>query len=413
MTLASTPPQPSPAQPRPARNVRPARTDTPKHKRGGQPGNQNARKLGTFSALQPGPLSATRLRIQELQACLRNQASPPDQIIEQARSARQELGFPRLGLTIESLPAVDLACKLTGIICHAVDPLIAYRLKEQALEKIAFDPFGYFERGYKDCGITRDADSFFPVSKLSARNSTLPPSHPTLATNLTAEQWAVLAPLIPPDPHLDWLTGEPPVIIAASRWGFTQYVSTGEFNDFVVMENYHRVLQRFPALLTPSQHGASPVKRRGRPRKERISLRLLLDAIIWKLATGHTWAALPPGFPPMRLCRNYYRRLFLSGRLYTLLLALYNHMRLEATTDLATLLESGVFTTTPGQKIALSPQAPPTWENYTALLFMQLACAAYSRLARKDKQAHPFIPLFPVFQGSARLSTGEIPALAS
>ena len=114
----------------------------------------------------------------------------------------------------------------------------------------------------------------------------------------------------------------------------------------------------------------------------------------------------------MRVCRKYYRRLFLSGRLYTLLLALYNHMRLEASTDLPSLLEAGVFTTTPGQKIALSPDAPPTWENYTALLFMQLARSAYTRLHRQHKQAHPIsLPLLPVFQGTASLSTGVIPGL--
>jgi transposase len=302
-----------------------------------------------------------------------------------------------------------LACKLTRILCHAYDPILPTCIKERALGKIAFDPFGYFERGYKDCHISRDADSFFPVSIKSARNSPLPPDHPILATNLTDEQWVVLAPLIPPDPHLDWLTGEPPVIVAASRWGFTQYVSTGWFNDLVTMENYHQVLQRFPALATSSQV-ASPVKRRGR---HCTSPRALLDAIFWKLATGQTWDALPLGFPPLRLCRKYYRRLFLSGRLYTLLLALYNHMRLEAPMYIETLLEAGVFTTTPGQKIALSPQAPPTWENYTALLFMQLARAAYSRLECNYKEKHPLYTLLPVFQGDAQLSTGEIPGLAS
>jgi len=415
MTLPSTTPQPSPANstahPPSGRNVRPeqSRTDAPKHRRGGQPGNQNARTLGAFSTFQPGPLCATRARIHDLHNCLKDQACPPARIIEQARSALQELDSPMPGSKIDVLPAMQLIIKLSGIISRASMLSIPDHLCWNALESIACDPFGYFERGYKDCGISRDADSFFFVSKLSARNSPLPPDHPSLATNLTDKQWAVLAPLIPPDPVMDWLTGEPPVIIAASRWGFTQYCPTNEFNDFVIMQNYHQVLQRCPALTTPSQV-ASPAKRRCRPR---TSPRTLLDAIFWKLATGQTWDALPPNFPPLRLCRKYYRRLFLSGRLYTLLLALYNHMRLEAAMDLTTLLEAGVFTTTPGQNIALSLHAPPTWQNYTALLFMQLAREAYSRLECNRKQEHPIYPLLPVFKGNAQLSTGKIPGLES
>jgi hypothetical protein len=136
----------------------------------------------------------------------------------------------------------------------------------------------------------------------------------------------------------------------------------------------------------------------------------LLDAIFWKLATGQPWHALPFGFPPMPLCRKYYRRLFLSGRLYTLLLALYNHLRLEASIDIPGLLEAGVFTTTPSQKIALSPDASPTWENYTALLFMQLARSAYTRKQRQVKKANPLSTLLPDFKGTSALSTGELPA---
>jgi hypothetical protein len=139
----------------------------------------------------------------------------------------------------------------------------------------------------------------------------------------------------------------------------------------------------------------------------------LLDAIFWKLATGQPWHALPLGFPPMRACRKYYHRLYLSGRLYTLLLALYNHLRSEAAIDLPGLLQAGVFTTTPAQKIALSPAAPPTWENYTALLFMQLARLAYTRLQRQHKQAHPLYPLLPDFKGTAALSTGALPIIES
>ena len=403
---SSTSYQPSSTHPPPSRTAPP---NLPKRKRGGQPGNQNARSLGTFSALRPGPLTPTRALINNLHLRLQDPASPLDQVVEQARAAKAALPLPAPANVDKFVPIFRMYLQLMNIITHACSAAIPYIRLSEAISSIAYDPFGWFERGYREHGISRDADSFYPVSEKSAQYSPLPADHPHLATNLTDSQWAVLAPLIPPDLHLDWLTGQPPVIIAASRWGFTQYENTGEFNDFVVMQNYYQVLQRFPALCTElpdlAQHpvganlkdlgrGQGWGRGRGRPR---TSPRALLDAIFWKLATAQPWQALPVGFPPMRLCRKYYRRLFLSGRLYTLLLALYNHARSESSLDLPGLLEADIFTTTPAQKIALRPAVPPTHENYTALLFMQLARSAYTRLHRLDVPVSPISKAPPPF----------------
>ena len=226
----------------------------PRLKRGGQPANQNARKFGTYSLFRPGHLSSAHLLFQNLRLHLNDPACPLDQTVERAQAANLEL-LPTVRARGSDLnAAVRLICNFAGLVSRAYSYITPAVRLSNALEAIAQDPFDWFARGYKDCGISRDADSFFPVSKKSALNSPLPADHPTLATNLTDSQWAVLAPLIPPDPHLDWLilpagdTGEPPVIIAANRWGFTQYYSTGEINDLVIMENYHQVLQRFSAL---------------------------------------------------------------------------------------------------------------------------------------------------------------------
>jgi hypothetical protein len=107
----------------------------------------------------------------------------------------------------------------------------------------------------------------------------------------------------------------------------------------------------------------------------------------------------------MRMCRNYYTRLHLSGRWYTLMLALYNHFRSESATDCAAFLEQGLFTTTPGRKIALASRVVPTWENCTALLFMQLAASAWSALQRSNKQSHPLALFYPDFKGLSPLTT--------
>lgn len=321
------------------------------------------------------------------------------------------------------LALIRLFLKVTKFIANVKASSISSMLQQRVLEDLARSPLDYIERACRDEGITCDADSFFFVSKLSARNSpglppipsqpawggaegSLPPRHPNLATNLTDGQWTLLAPLIPPDPHQDWLTGSPPVLIAANRFDFTRHTPASEFADFLVMQRYHEVIKKFPALLASSR---LPAKRRGRPRRSTSSPRALLDAIFWKLATGQKWKALPSGFPPMRACRKYYRRLYSSGRLYTLLFALYDHLRLEAGVDPHTLLEQGVFTTTPCGHIALSPGAPQTWKNYTALLFMQLAREAYARFERYRKQEDHLYTLIPVFKGSDPLSTAKLP----
>jgi transposase len=394
----------------------------PKRKRGGQRGNQNARKLGIFSVHQPGHLSQFLSRAKTLQSSLRNGAQPPHKIVPGVQKALVQLLTAEKKIKSPSIAVMQLELKLIMLSVRAKAQAIPAMLRARTLENLATDPFTYFENDYRDWGITRDADSFFPVSKLSARNSpSNAPDSPLqmrsiwggagggaeFATNLTDEQWAVLEPLIPPDPWLDWLTGEPPVIIAANRWNFTRYIPTGEFKDFAILQNYRQVLQRTPTLMAPAPL-ASTAKKRGRPCNS-ISPRALLNAIIWKLATAQNWDALPGDFPPMRLCRKYYRRLFLSGRFYTLMLALYNHMRLETDVDPWLLLQAGLFTTTPSQNIALSAQAESTWQNYTALLFMQLAREAYARLERNRKQAQPIYRILPVLKGDSKLSTGRIP----
>ena len=431
----SSPAQPKPSLPARKRGSHSKHGGHMKRRRGGQPGNLNACKIGTFSLRQPGPLSEIRLRLQTLRYSFIDGTLSPDEIIKQARSTLQELLPIREDFGLDLLDTVNLEIKLIKLILDADSCYTPTLLRNRALESIALDPFDLIERGCKDWCISRDADSFFPVSKLSARNSKdaslpfakhpcgspnvpsgcgagggvgdgIPPDHPSLATNLTDEQWAVLAPLIPPDPAMEWLTGQPPILIAASRWGLTRYSPTGEFNDFEIMQKYDEILQRYPAQLVPQV--AASAKKRGRPRNHSISPRALLDAIIWKLATGRTWDELPFDFPPMRLCRKYYRRLFLSGRLYTLLLALYNHMRSEGV-DPYSLLEQRLLTTTPSQNIALTPDAPPTWQNYTALLFMQLARDAYLHLEHETKRINPHYPLMPVLKGLASLSTGRLP----
>ncbi len=211
----------------------PHRLPGPSRRRGGQPGNQNARKLGTFSVHNPGSFHTTHLAVRSLRRSQSHPFTPPNLLIEQVVLARQPL-FPFLGQPSdpEFLPAVSLYFDLTRVIIDAYADCIPARRLSGALVDLARDPLRWIELGFKDSGISRDADSFFIVFEKSAFYSPLPAHHPRLATNLTDDQWAVLAPLIPPDPPLQHLTGRPPVLIAANRWDFTRYQYTGEFQDF-------------------------------------------------------------------------------------------------------------------------------------------------------------------------------------
>jgi transposase len=393
--------QPSPAsQSPPPEKQKPAQG--PRLKRGAQPGNQNARKQGAFSRQQPGPLSHIRQQAQELTHALHSGSTAPAEIHTAVEDLLAELDTHQLDER-DTFPDLRLGLSIMKISMNAALALSLPAVAPKYLEKIALAPFGDFARWYKRAGISRDADSFFIVSEKSAQIAPLPPDHPHFATNLTDDQWSVLAPLIPPDPQIDYLCGQPPLIIAANRYGFTEYIPGNDFADCEVMEKYKRLLARSPALLAPP-----PANRR--PRSRKYAPRALLDAILWKLATGHAWKDLSARFPPLRACQKYYRRLFLSGRFYTLILALYNHMRLEICVDPWTLLEADLFTTTPGQRIALAPEAAPTSENYTALLFMQLARTAWSAFEYDRKQKQPFYQVMPVFKGEARLSTARLPA---
>jgi len=343
-----------------------------KRRRGGQPGNQNARKFGTYSRHNPGLFAHVHENIARLRT-KRCYHGDLDAFRKEVSETFTLLESIPISTESEGEAVLDYQVKL-GLL--AADVALEYYIPEiqfKGLRAIVRDPILWILKGFHRWGITRDADSFLDVSEKGARFSPLPPDHPHLATNLTDDQWSVLAPLIPPNPYHDFVCGQPPVIIAANRWGFTRYVPGDEAADIRVMQGHDRILQRAPGLLGPPPVGK-------RPRKRVYSQRALLDAIFWKLATGHTWKELPPGFPPMRTCRKYYRRLFLSGRLYTLLLALYNHMRLQMGVDPWTLYEEGYITTTPNRRIALVPGTSPTSENYTALLFLQLARNAWTTL---------------------------------
>ena len=103
---------------------------TPKPKRGGQPGNQNARTAGTFSAFQPGPLSPTRQLAHDLQLRLQDPTAPLDRIVEEARTARRELSLPSPAAVDEFVPAFRIYLQFSNLITRAYSACIPARIRD-------------------------------------------------------------------------------------------------------------------------------------------------------------------------------------------------------------------------------------------------------------------------------------------
>ena len=210
---------------------------------------------------------------------------------------------------------------------------------------------------YHEHGITRDADSF----RGKINKSDLKSSHPLgillpfleepFSTYVPDRQWAVIEPLIPPP---------------------------------------------------------EKAARRGRPPADP---RELLGAIFWKFAHAARWQDLPAGCPPMLTCRRYYRRLFLSGRLFTIYRRLYTDFLQHSGFDLPALVNKGAFSIV-NHKVTIRSGLPENWYLRTALLFLQLAYQIFRRMENRimlEQRRRFAIPRLPSMRFS-RLSPASVPS---
>jgi transposase len=140
-------------------------------------------------------------------------------------------------------------------------------------------------------------------------------------------------------------------------------------------------------LLTTLREGQQFFKKYRR--KSRFPDRLLLDAILWKLAVGARWQDLPSELP-LRACQLLYKALCRSGRMAAIYTGLHNHLEEFGESTLESLVSQGCFqivknrvVLTPlpclpreagGEGPGVREKYPPlTWEKYTALLLLQRA----------------------------------------
>jgi transposase len=177
------------------------------------------------------------------------------------------------------------------------------------LARAAETPMSLICFSFCEHDITRDAYSFLDKLPKGDLNSTPSPS----ASRPFLEQ-----PLFPYIPDRQWA-----LIAPLAEAAFAEHPRGTS----------RRRLYRAPERPMPSS-------RRGRPPADP---RALLGAIFWKFAHHARWQDLPVGSPSMLTCRRYYRRLFLSGRLFTIYRRLYTDFRRYSRLDLTALVKKGAF----------------------------------------------------------------------
>ena len=362
------------------------RSNVPTYKRGAQPGNTNALKHGLYSTRHPSPflhspaLGQSSLFSDQPIQSLRQRLLDYLLTCPKAYDTRTFLAWQRpIPAAIRSIERLTAAT-------------LKLRIASAQLQLVAAQPLQLIRWGFHQEGIDRDIapqppfSSANPTGKSSGVQTWKRSNVPT--SFLSPTQWALIEPLLPHSPFID-------------------------------------------------QHSSIHP---GRPPSDP---RLLLEPILWKLAHHATWADvsynfLPKSGSPAHLSRagvfgeggrrpggvtilRYYRHLYTSGRLYTILNALYRHFETHSGTTLLALLEQGYFAS-PGRELVLAPAAPDTWQTRTALLLLQLASQNLRKLLRqKDfeqfarsplfrQPALPFLLDFPFlpFQPLPSASTGSV-----
>ncbi len=339
----------------------------PRRRRGGQPSNRNAFKHGLYARQHPTPLTRFSNYLARYQSLLvdPNPASVDlaipdlhkqiDVLVGLCQSLANLETFTLFNTWIKVLiKTISISMRMKSLSHYMQQPY--HDLQYVASHTIALVFYDFWEHR-----ITRDADSFLIVSKKSYLNSILsvdelcPPFSEPGFPFLTPRQGQVMESLIPP---------------------------------------------ALPAC--PAWDGSQPNRRRGRPPADP---HMILDAIFWKIAHHARWQELPVGYPSMAVCRRYYRRIFRSGRLFTIYRRLYKDLCTRGRVDLATLVERGCFTIQ-GNKVLLRPGLKETWRKRTALLFMQLAYQMLRHIRREiDQERRRRFP-------SLRLSSKKPPSHA-
>jgi hypothetical protein len=317
----------------------------PARRRGGQLGNNNARKHGFYASRRPHPAVRRLAHLRSLESSVRlafQQADLP--LLQQHVSSLHELmakSFSSLSLkdtSSRTLLQVDRFLNIARASLYARTALKRLLDERDFIPRLARNALPLCTSEFTDRWIhpyplfvppllrknrallhrqpagSRPETSPLPLSRHPSSVFSRPPSVP--ARFLTDHQWSLLAPL----------------------------------------------------LSSLREHMASlNSRRRLRPYDDR----LLLDAILVKLAFDLPWPELQ-SFAPVRACQLLYKHLFLSGCMFTIYQFLGAHLETFGSASLQELVADGHFSHE-GSHIALSDPETTAWEHRTALLLLQRA----------------------------------------
>ncbi len=415
--------------------------------RGAQPLNHNALRHGLYAHRSPTPLTHFVKTIHVSLPSLEAFPAVLEEALlslrlEMARLFASQVPSKDLRIVLAQQRPI---LHLLGLFIRTHKILFRLRQPQSLLQLVAAHALPLIRYGFRSNGITRDAYSFREKRKLSDFNSlpgnNLPPASSLLF--LTARQCQLLEPLLPSfscsplrtegcresklhSSDCDLQSGEgpgvgpgvlPPEIVAKTSSPPRFGEGPGERSEPPGIVPPDMGLRSTPLRaggyresklpspdcdlqsgegtgvgpgvlppdmglrFSPPRLGEGPGVRSGRPSADPLPL---LDAILWKLSHHALWQDLPPSAPPMLTCRRYYRRLYLSGRLLTLISTLFKDFLATSRTDLPSLVTHGCFVIS-GNRLALQPGLEESWQTRSAFLFMQLGWQTLRRLQREKK----------------------------
>lgn len=144
-----------------------------------------------------------------------------------------------------------------------------------------------------------------------------------------------------------------------------------------------------------AENRAAALARRDPEKKQRTSrlvpwpARFLLDGILWKLATARPWPKLPKPYPARR-CQALYQSLKRSGRLGYIFTILHDDLVEFGEKLLPGMALNGEYMLW-GSKVLYIPHGKPDWQGLTSLLLLQ--CTRRLLLRDQRKRRHTFIAL--------------------
>ena len=144
------------------------------------------------------------------------------------------------------------------------------------------------------------------------------------------------------------------------------------------MEHHLALTDAQWAKIEPLINQPESAATRGRPP---IDERLVLNAILWKLASNKPWYDLPVSqravqFPSHQTCYRRYRQWTRTGLLNQIFAVIFEDLLVRGGFDLQRALHDGTIEfeyRDRGLKILINPQLRDTWQASTALILLSIA----------------------------------------